>query len=73
MREMKAQVRAWGRSLGVVIPKDVVAQERLKAGDTVNLLVGRRTNPIQKSFGTFKFRKTTRQLLKEVDKESWDE
>ena len=30
-------------------------------------------NPLKKHFGSFKFKRTTEKILKEGDKESWDE
>ena len=73
MKEVEAQIREWGRSLGVVIPKDAVLEEHLKEGDTVKLLILKKSNPIKKTFGTFKFKKSTEDMLNEADKEAWDE
>ena len=73
MKEVEAQVREWGRSLGVVIPKEAALEEHLKEGDTVKLLILKKSNPIKKTFGTFKFKKNTEEMLKEADTESWDE
>ena len=69
----ESQVREWGRSLGVVIPKDVVSQEHIKAGDKITLLILKKPNPIKEIFGTFKFKKSTQKILDEADRESWDE
>ncbi len=73
MREAELQVRKWGRSMGVVIPKTVAIQEHIKSGDTVKLLILKKSNPIKKTFGTFKFKKNTEQMLKEADEEAWNE
>ncbi len=73
MEEMESQVREWGRSLGIVIPKKVVSKERLKAGDTIKILLVKRSNAIRKTFGTFKFKKSTEEMLHEADRECWDE
>ena len=73
MKEVEAQVREWGRSLGVVIPKEAALEEHLKEGDTIKLLILKKSNPIKKTFGTFKFKKSADQMVKEADKEAWDE
>lgn len=73
MKEVEAQVREWGRSLGVVIPKEAALEESLKEGDTIKLLILKKSNPIKKTFATFKFKRSTEDMLKEADRETWDE
>ncbi len=73
MIEAIAQVREWGRSVGIVIPKEVVIKERIKVGDNVKILINKKTNPLKETFGILKFKKTTDEILKEIDKEGWDE
>jgi len=72
MKEVETQVREWGRSFGVVIPKKTVLEGHLKAGDTVTLLILKKSNPIKKTFGTFRFRRNTKDMLREADKEAWN-
>ena len=64
-------MRAWGRSLGIVIPKNMVSSEKLKEGDTVALLLVKKTNALKKTFGTRQFKKSTDEILKEIDEEGW--
>ncbi len=73
MEEVQTQVREWGRSLGVVIPKEAALKEHLKEGDIVKLLIMKKSNPIKKTFGTFRFKRSTKEMLAEADRESWDE
>ena len=73
MKEISTQVREWGRSLGVVIPKDAVTSEHIKSGDMVSLLLIKKTSPVSRTFDTFKFKKTTHEMLEMSDKDSWDE
>ena len=73
MIEVEAKVRKWGRSFGVVIPKEKIKEEGIKENETVTLLVGKKTNVLKETFGTFKFKKTTQEMLDEIDKEGWDE
>lgn len=73
MITITSKLRSWGRSIGVVIPKEAVEREHLKQGDTVEMLIGRKSNVLAETFGTFKFKRSTDEILKEVDEESWDE
>ena len=74
MINVKAKVRVWGRSLGIVIPIGAVKSGHIKEGDTIDLLFKKEEeNPLKKTFGTFKFKRSTEEILKEVDEESWDE
>ena len=73
MIEVEAKVRKWGRSFGVVIPKEKIKDEGIKENETIRLLVSKKTNVLKETFGTFKFKKSTQEMLDEIDKESWDE
>jgi len=73
MVEVTAQVRAWGRSVGVVIPKQTVMKTHLKPGDEVKLLILKKKNPLVETFGMGSFSKPTERILKEIDKEAWNE
>lgn len=70
MMEIKAKARKWGNSIGVLIPKEVVKEDNIKPNQEVTLMIS--TKPITKGkdiWGTFKFKKPTEQLMREVDKE----
>ena len=73
MIEVESTLREWGRSIGVVVPKEAIEKEHMKKGDTVKLLIVRKTNALRDTFGTFRFKKSTDQMLKEIDEEGWDE
>ena len=73
MIEVETKVRKWGRSLGVVIPKEKIKEEGIKENETIRLLIGKRKNVLREVFGTFKFKKSTEEMLKESDRECWDE
>ncbi|HIG93012.1 MAG: hypothetical protein QT02_C0002G0055 [archaeon GW2011_AR9] len=72
MEAVETQVREWGGSLGIVIPKGLVQTEHLKAGDNVEIFLVKKTNVLREVFGKIKFRRSTEDILKEVDEESWD-
>ncbi|HZX11946.1 MAG TPA: AbrB/MazE/SpoVT family DNA-binding domain-containing protein [Candidatus Nanoarchaeia archaeon] len=73
MIEVESQLKEWGNSFGVLVPKGVTLKEGLKEGDKVLLFLTKKTDALKKTFGTAKFRKTTEEILKQGDKDSWDE
>ena len=73
MIEVEVKVRKWGRSFGVVIPKDKIIKEGIKENDAISLLIGKKSNVLKETFGTMKFKKSTEEMMKETDKELWGE
>ena len=73
MLEVKSKVREWGRSLGIVLPKEDIKHEGIKEGDTVTILVSKKRNVLKETFGTLKFKRPTDEILKESDRQAWDE
>ncbi|MBI2653993.1 AbrB/MazE/SpoVT family DNA-binding domain-containing protein [Candidatus Woesearchaeota archaeon] len=73
MLEVEAKVRKWGRSFGVVIPKEKIREEGIKENEIIKLLIAKKTNVLKETFGTLKFKRTTQEILDESDREDWDE
>ena len=73
MLEVKAKVREWGRSLGVVLPKEAAREENIRKDDTITLLITKKSNALKETFGKLKFKRSTEEILKGSDRESWDE
>ena len=73
MLEVKAKVREWGRSLGIVLPKETAKVEGIKKNDTVTLLISKKNNALKETFGTLSFKESTDEILKKSDEEAWDE
>ena len=73
MLEVKVKVREWGSSLGVILPKEATKEEGIRKDDTITLLIGKKSNALKETFGKLKFKRSTEDILKESDKESWDE
>ena len=70
MMEIKAKTKKWGNSIGVLIPKEVVKEEKIRPNQEITLMIS--TKPITKGrdiWGTMTFKKSTEQLMREVDKE----
>lgn len=67
------QLRKWGSSVGVLSPKKGLQKEGLKEGQKVKIIVVKTPNILRETFGAIKFSKPTAKLLKEVDKELWND
>ena len=70
MMEIKTKTKKWGNSIGILIPKDVIRKENIKPEQEVTVLIS--SKPITKGkdiWGTFKFKKSTEQLMREIDKD----
>lgn len=73
MAELKTEVKKWGNSLGLVIPKDLAKKEGLKPNQKITVLLIKRTNVLKETFGTLKkWKKPTQQIMDETDKELYD-
>ena len=70
MMEIKAKTRKWGNSIGILIPKEAVRKENIKPDQEITLMISKK--PITKGkdiWGTFKFKKSAEQLMREVDRD----
>ena len=70
MMEIKAKTKKWGNSIGILIPKEAIKKENIKLDQEVTILIS--SKPITTGrdiWGTFKFKKSTEQLMREVDKD----
>lgn len=74
MTELTTKIRRWGNSYGIIIPADVLKEKDMKEGEEVDaiLLKKKKRNVLQETFGTWKFKKSTEQMMKEMDKELYD-
>ena len=73
MIEVETKVRKWGRSFGVVIPKEKIKEEGIRENETIRLLIGKKKNVLRETFGTLKLKRPTQEILDESDREDWDE
>jgi antitoxin component of MazEF toxin-antitoxin module len=74
MIQIKSKLRKWGNSFGIVIPTKTIEDISYKEGDEVMILISKdNDNTLKESFGTYKFKKNTEEILKEVDKELYDD
>lgn len=74
MIELKTKLRKWGNSLGVVIPMNSLQKEKFEEGDEIILLITKeKENVLKETFGIHKFKKPIKKLMKESDKELYNE
>lgn len=68
---LRAEVRKWGHSLGIIIPGNLTKKLNLKEHETVELQV-KKLGEFSSLFGSLKFREPTQKIKKEL-KEGWKE
>ena len=74
MFKSDTKLKAWGNSVGVVLPKEALKEEGLAVNDEVEITLKKKSNPLKDAFGKLKeFKakssKSTEEMLKEVDEE----
>ncbi len=69
---MLTKAKKWGNSIGLVIPSNLVKKERIRPGDTVEIVVRRRLPRLEELGGTVKLRHNLEELLREME-EGWDD
>ena len=73
MIEFKSKLKKWGRSFGVVVPMEELKKFNIDENTTVEITITKEESPLRKTFGIAKFKKTTKEMLEESDREAWDE
>ena len=69
MAEIDALARKWGDSLAVILPSEIVNEEKIKALDKVHLSIRKETD-LKDLFGKLKTEKTPQQL-KDESRNGW--
>lgn len=74
MFKSETKLKAWGNSLGVILPKERLKEEGLSINDEVEVILRKKSNSFKDAFGKLKeFKakssKSTEEILKEVNKE----
>lgn len=75
MEAIETRVRKWGHSLGLVLPKEIVDQERIKPDQKIKILIIKENDAVRKTFGILrgKLKKSTQQIMDETRKELYDQ
>lgn len=76
MIEIKTKLRKWGNSFGIVVPLKAIENEKIREGDEITALISERKNKVdlKKLFNAkVKFKKTTEEMMREIDRELYNE
>lgn len=73
MIEIKTQVRKWGNSIAVVLPKEKIKRTNIKPGKKLTIMISDDNINLRKEFGSLKhfLKKSTKEIMSEID-EGWD-
>ena len=71
MIEIRTKLRRWGNSFGIIVPQGVLENAGVKEGEelTVHVEKKNKSNVLKETFGTLKFRKSTQEIMDEIDEE----
>ena len=74
MFKSETKLKAWGNSVGVILPKEALKEEGLSNNDEVEVILRKKSNSLKDAFGRLKeFKpksgKSTEDILNEVDEE----
>lgn len=68
---LKGKVRAWGHSLGVIIPSELIKKEDIHEGDIIEIEI-RKYKDIKKLYGSLKLKPgETVQKIKDELRKGW--
>ena len=75
MLELKSKLRKWGNSFGIVVPVKNLEKEKIQEGDEVDVLIRKKEkrNVLKETFGTIKFKSSIKEIMKESDKELYND
>lgn len=74
MIECESIARKWGNSIGLTIPKEVANKINIKENKKVRFIILEDGSPVRKTFGILKeWKKPTKQIIKEMREDTWDE
>jgi len=80
MKQIKAVVKKWGNSLGVVLPKEIIDRENIREGVEINVSISSKNAStvadlfdLSKKMGLPKLKKSTEKIMREIDRELWPE
>lgn len=71
MAEAEAEVRKWGNSLGIIIPKETVKKENIREKEKIRFIIVRDSNVLKETFGMVKgkWKKSAQEIKDQARKE----
>ena len=74
MIELKSKLRRWGNSFGIVVPQKILmANNGIRENEDLTVLIIENKPNLKKLFGAHKFKKSTDQIMEEIDKTLYNE
>lgn len=75
MTEAIAEVRKWGNSLGIIIPKETVEKEHIREKEKIRFIIVRDGDVLSKTFGMVKgkWNKSAQQIKDQARKELYND
>ncbi len=73
MIEIKSKLRRWGNSFGIVIPQNKINQENIAEGEDIRIFLVKEKVNLERLFGAHKFNKSTEKMMREIDRELYDD
>ncbi|MBI2631665.1 hypothetical protein HYW75_01545 [Candidatus Pacearchaeota archaeon] len=73
MADVENKLQRWGNSFGIVIPLEVVRRKKMREGEKIKAIIVKKSNVLRETYGSHKFSKPVSRLMKEMDKELYDE
>jgi len=81
MEQIKAKVKKWGNSFGIILPKEILNKEQLEEGEEITLTISPKkittVSDLMKLGLTInihkKLKKSTKQIMKETDEAFYSE
>ncbi len=73
MIEAEVKLKKWGRSFGIVIPMEKIREANLNEEEPLTILITKNKNPFLENFGKIKLKKSTKEILKQIRKEGWND
>ncbi len=70
MAMIKTQLKKWGNSFGIIIPKEIIAERKLHEHDEIAVLIMQENTALKETFGLLKGqRKQSSQHIKDTLRE----
>jgi antitoxin component of MazEF toxin-antitoxin module len=80
MQQINTKVKKWGNSFGIVLPMEIIKKQQIKEGTGVNVTISAQNKMTVgdlmesiKQLNLPKIKKPTEKIMKEIDKELWNE
>jgi len=73
MIEVKAEIKKWGNSLAIILPKEQMKDQNMKIGKKLTIMIPENDVSLRDEFGSLKsvLKKSTTKIMREID-EGWN-